>query len=283
MGTMVEEIQSLHKNQTWELVELLERKRAIGCKWLYKKKEVVLEKEGEKFKAHLVVKGYSQRKGVDNDEIFSPVELVTRYNQKGLFNLDRNTWIGYKKCEYDCCVYVKSLDDDSFIFLLLYVDDMLIAAKSMIEVNKLKSLLSKEFDMKDLGAAKKILGMEIHRDRTLGRLWLSQHSYVKRVLERFNMDNAKIVRTPLANHFRLSTNQCPKTDDEMKDMSKVPYVSVVGFLMYAMVYTRPDLAHVVNLVSKFLSNMGRMHLDAVKWIFRYLRGTTNYGIMFKKQ
>ena len=69
--------------------------------------------------------------------------------------------IGYKRCEYDCCVYVKSLDDSSsFIFLLLYVDDMLIAAKSMIEVNKLKSLLSKEFDMKDLGVAKKILGME---------------------------------------------------------------------------------------------------------------------------
>ena len=58
-------------------------------------------------------------------------------------------------------------------FLLLYVDDMLIAAKSTIEVNKLKSLLSKEFDMKDLGAAKKILGMEIHRDKALGRLWLS--------------------------------------------------------------------------------------------------------------
>ena len=191
--------------------------------------------------------------------------------------------IGYKICEYDCFVYVKSLDDDSFIFILLYVDDMLIVAKSIIEVNKLKSLLSKEFDMKDLGAAKKILGMEIHRDRTLGRLWLSQHSYVKRVLERFNMDNTKIVRTPLANHFRLSTNQCPKIDDEVKDMSKVPYVSVVGCLMYVMVYTRPDLAHVVNLVSKFLSNLGRMHLDAVKWIFRYLRGTTNYGIMFKKQ
>ena len=61
--------------------------------------------------------------------------------------------IGYKRCEYDCCVYVKSLDDDSsFIFLLLYVDDMLIATKSMVEVNKLKSLLSKEFNMKDLGA-----------------------------------------------------------------------------------------------------------------------------------
>ena len=66
--------------------------------------------------------------------------------------------ICYRRCEYDCCVYVRSLDDDPFIFLLLYVDDMLIATKSIIEVNKLKVLLSREFEMKDLGTAKKILG-----------------------------------------------------------------------------------------------------------------------------
>ena len=168
-------------------------------------------------------------------------------------------------------------------FLLLYVDDMLIAAKSMIEVNKLKSLLSKAFDMKDLGVAKKILGMEIHMDRASGRLWLSQHSYVKRVLEMFNMDNAKLVSTSLANHFILSTNQCPKTDDELKNMSKVPYATAVGCLMYAMVCTRRNLAHAISVVSKFLSNLGRLHLDAVKWIFKHLRGTTDYGIMFSKQ
>ena len=73
------------------------------------------------------------------------------------------------------------------------------------------------------------------------------------------MDNAKPVSTPLANHFRLSTNQCPKIDDEVKDMSKVPYVSVVRCLMYAMVCTRLDLAHAISVVSKFLSNPGRMH------------------------
>jgi hypothetical protein len=81
--------------------------------------------------------------------------------------------IGYMRCEYDCCVYVKSLDDGSFIFLLLYVDDMLIAARSIMEVNKLKVLLSREFDMKDLGVVEKILGMEICRDRDAMRLWLS--------------------------------------------------------------------------------------------------------------
>jgi hypothetical protein len=65
---------------------------------------------------------------------------------------------------------VRSLDDGSFIFLLLYVDDILIVAKSIVKVNKLKVLLSREFDMKDLGATKKILGMEICRDKDAKRL-----------------------------------------------------------------------------------------------------------------
>ena len=97
------------------------------------------------------------------------------------------------------------------------------------------------------------------------------------------MNNAKPVSTLLANHFKLSTVQCPKTDSEKDDMSKVPYASAVGCLMYAMVCTRPDLAQGVSMVSKFLSNPGKQHWDAVKWIFRYLRGTTNYGIMFERQ
>jgi hypothetical protein len=82
--------------------------------------------------------------------------------------------IGYRRGEYDCCVYLKSLDDGSFIFLLLYVDDILIATRSIMEVNKLKVLLSREFDMKDLGVAKKILRMKICRDKDAKRLWLSR-------------------------------------------------------------------------------------------------------------
>ena len=110
--------------------------------------------------------------------------------------------IGYKRCEYDYCVYVKSLDDGSSIFLLLYVDDMLIVAKSMSEVNKLKIMLIREFNMKDLGTAKKILRMEIFKEIALWRLWLSQSVYVRKVLKRFSMENAKPISTALANHFR---------------------------------------------------------------------------------
>ena len=105
--------------------------------------------------------------------------------------------------------YMKRLDDSSSIFLLLYVDDILIATKSMNEVNKLKILLGREFDMKDLGAAKKILRVEICKDRALWRFWLSKSDYVGKVLERFNMENEKPVSKPLANHFRLFITQCP--------------------------------------------------------------------------
>ncbi|CAA0830117.1 Uncharacterized mitochondrial protein AtMg00810 [Striga hermonthica] len=170
------------------------------------------------------------------------------------------TWeIGYKRCEFDCCVYTKSLGDGSIIFLLLYVDDMLIAAKNMRDIVDLKGLLSQEFEMKDLGVAKKILGMEIRRDRGSKKLWLSQKGYVEKVLQRFGMNEAKPVGTPLANHFKLSVDMCPKSDKETQDMVEIPYASVVGCLMYAIVCTRPDLAHVVGQVCKYMSRPGKQH------------------------
>ena len=112
---------------------------------------------------------------------------------------------GYMRCEYDYCVYFRILADGSYIFLALYVDVMFVAAKSKQEIVKLKSLLSSEFDMKDLRASKKILGIEIHRDRGAGKLWLSQKGYLKKVLERFSMLDAKPVNTPLSAHFKLSS------------------------------------------------------------------------------
>ena len=92
MGAMEEEIQSLNKNQTWELVELPKGKRAIGCKWVYKKKEAASKKEGKNFKARLVAKGYSQKHGVEYNEIFSPVvkhtSIITMLSLVAYFDME---------------------------------------------------------------------------------------------------------------------------------------------------------------------------------------------------
>ena len=101
----------------------------------------------------------------------------------------------YNRYEYDSCVYFKQSDDQTY--LLLYVNNMLIAARNKTHVQKLKAQLKKEFYMKDLGEAKKILGMEITRGRGSGRFWLFQENYVLKVLERFNMEEARPVTTPL--------------------------------------------------------------------------------------
>ena len=137
-------------------------------------------------------------------------------------------------------------------------------------ISKLKKELSKVFDMKNLGSTRRILQMDIIRDRKAGKLWLSQERYIERVLERFNMKNAKPVNTPIAAHFKVSKESCPSTNKEEEDMSDVPYSSAVGSLMYAMVCSRPDIAHAVGVVSRFLSNLKKLQWEAVKWIFRYL-------------
>jgi hypothetical protein len=338
---MKEEMDSLENNQTWDLVQLPAGKRALQNKWVYKLKE---EDGGEKrYKARLVVKGFAQKKGIDFDEIFSPVVKMTSirtilslvevedlhleqldvkttflhgdleeeiymqqpqgYEVKGKENLvcrlkkrlyglkqaprqwylkfDRfMTEQGYNRCHSDHCVYFKRLENGSYIILLLYVDDMLVAGSNMQDINVLKKKLANSFAMKDLGAAKKILGMRITRDRKNRKLTLSQGEYTEKVLERFRMQNAKLVSTPLANHFKLTKEMCPKTQEEIEYMSRVPYSSAVGSLMYAMVCTRPDIAHAVGVVSRYMNNPGKEHWEVVKWILRYLRGTTTHALCF---
>ncbi|TXG64184.1 hypothetical protein EZV62_011178 [Acer yangbiense] len=142
----------------------------------------------------------------------------------------------YFRCNVDHCCYFKKVKL-SFIILLLYVDDMLVASVDLEEINNLKKQLSSKFEMKDLGAAKQILGIRISRDKQEGTLKLSQVEYVRKVLQRFSMDDAKSVRTPLASHLRLSKNQSPKMKDEKDFMAKVQYASAIGSLMYDMTCT----------------------------------------------
>uniref|UniRef100_A0A2N9GG47 CCHC-type domain-containing protein n=1 Tax=Fagus sylvatica TaxID=28930 RepID=A0A2N9GG47_FAGSY len=254
MEAMVEENESLSKNKTWELTELPKGKKPIGCKWVFKKKEAVSEKEGERFKARLVAKGYSQRHGIDYDEVFSPV--VRHTSIRAVLALVADQDLELEQLDVKTAFLHGNLEEEIFMvqpegFKQPGTKNLVCRLKkSLYGLKQLKSLLHKEFEMKDLGAAKKILGIEIRRDREARKLWLSQKNYIRKVLEKFSMLNAKPVSTPLANHFRLSGSQCLKNEEEIENMSKVPYASAVGCLMYAMVCTRPDLAHAVSTVSR---------------------------------
>ncbi|KAE8735860.1 Cytochrome P450 90B1 [Hibiscus syriacus] len=263
-SSMKDEMDSLMSNQTWELAELPPGKKALHNKWIYRIKE---EHDGSKrYKARLVVKGFQQKEAAENlhleqldvktaflhgdleEEIYmrqpegfieaDKKNLVCRL-KKSLYGLKQAPRQWYKKfdsfmssscfirCQADHCCYIKRFDN-SFIILLLYVDDMLVAGSDMQEIIHLKQKLSKQFAMKDLGAAKQILGMRIKRDTKSGTLMLSQAEYINKVLSRFNMQDAKPVSTPLGVHFRLSKDQSPKTEEERAHMVKVPYASAIG-------------------------------------------------------
>lgn len=98
--------------------------------------------------------------------------------------------IEFKRSCHDQCVYIKRIGK-VFVYLLLYVDDMLPASKDMKIIKEIKDQLSSRFEMKDLGAARKILGIEIIRDRAEGTLILSQEGYMEKVLKTYSMENAK--------------------------------------------------------------------------------------------
>ncbi|KAG8496957.1 hypothetical protein CXB51_008164 [Gossypium anomalum] len=273
---MQEEIESLHKNRTWDLVKLPKGKKVIRCKWVFKKKEGTQRVEEPRYKARLVTKGYSQILGVDFIDVFSPVVKhssirallgIVAMNDLELEQLDSpRQWYNrfdsfmtshnFKRSSFDSCVYFKKNSDGSFVYLLLYVDDMLIVAKNKGKIKKVKAQLSEEFEMKDLGPAKKILGMEILRDRKASKLYLSQKRYIEKVLCRFNMQSAKPISTPLAAHFRLSSALSPQSDDEIEYMSHVTYSSAMGSLMYDMVCSRPNLSYAVSAVSRYMVNPG---------------------------
>ncbi|KAE8692332.1 hypothetical protein F3Y22_tig00110840pilonHSYRG00095 [Hibiscus syriacus] len=283
---MNEEMQSLQKNQTWKLASLPKGKKAIGCKWVYAKNNGFPDKNNIRYKARLVAKGYAQTEGVDYNEMdvktaFLHGDLDEEINmtqpdgfkvaekeemmcklEKSLYGLKQSPRQWYKRFDkfmigqkytiskYDHCVYLCKLQDGSYIYLLLYVDDMLIASRSQTEIAKLKTQLNKEFEMKDLGEAKKILGMEISRDKNWGDF--------------------------------LGASMSPKDDAEREYMSKVPYASDVGSLMYAMVCTRPDISQAVGVVSRYMHDPGKEHWEAVKWILRYILNTVDVGLVFQQ-
>ncbi|KAL0427614.1 UNVERIFIED_CONTAM: Retrovirus-related Pol polyprotein from transposon TNT 1-94 [Sesamum latifolium] len=189
----------------------------------------------------------------------------------------------FQRSSFDPRLYFK-YDSNVPVFLVLYVDDMLIASPSISLIVELQNNLCKNFEMKDLGNAKEILGMTIDKDRKTSTIFLNQKSYVKTVVEKFSMSKAKPTSVPLAAHLQLCKNQSPNSETEKERIKNIPYSNVIGSVMYLMVSTRPDIAYAVRCLNRFMSNTntGLPHWEALKSLLRYLNGTMNIGIKFFK-
>ena len=101
--------------------------------------------------------------------------------------------------------------------------------------------------MKELGESRKIMGIEITRNKQQRRRTLSQRTYLEKLIRKINMTKAKVVNVPFAQHFKLSSEQSPIDEGNIEEMKYIPFSSALGSLMYNMVCTRPDLVLLVDL------------------------------------
>ena len=128
------------------------------------------------------------------------------------------------------CAYKKTIGS-AVVFLVLYVDDILLIGNDVSVLQSVKIWLSKNFSMKDLGEATYILGIKIYRDRTKRLLGLSQSTYIDKMLKRFSMEQSKRGNIPMVSGITVSKSMCPQTQDERKHVNKIPYASAIGSTM----------------------------------------------------
>ncbi|KAK1698800.1 hypothetical protein QYE76_015497, partial [Lolium multiflorum] len=186
---------------------------------------------------------------------------------------------GFIRTHGEACIY-KKVSGSSVAFLILYVDDILLIGNDIELLSSIKGYLNKSFSMKDLGEAAYILGIKIYRDRSRRLIGLSQSTYLDKILKKFRMDESKKGFLPMLPGKVLSKTQGPATADERERMSKIPYASAVGSIMYAMLCTRPDIAHAVSLTSRYQSDPGMEHWTAVKNILKYLKRTKDMFLCY---
>ena len=309
-----EEIQALQENDVFELTSLPEGKKSVGGRWVYALK---LSPNGEeKHKARFVAKGYSQIAEVDFHQTFSPtaqltfvrilMQLAVQYNltvhqmdvksaylhapidcelfveqPQGFSATDKDgkhlvyklKKSLFKQSQADYCVYTK-ITDDSLTIIVIWVDDLIIASSSMNTLMSVKRNLGVRFKMKDLGRLSWFFGLEFNCED--GVIMMNQSQFIKRVLKKFNMEKCK----PRSLPCETGTNKISEDESEPADVRL--YREIVGSLVYIMTSTRPDLSYSITKLSQHLDKPTLMHLNAAKHVLRYLKGTIDKNLVFRK-
>ena len=227
------------KNTSLKVVELPRDRTPVGSKWVFKLKNNA-DGSIERYKARLIAQGFSQKFGTDYDETFCPV------------------------------VRMESLRT----LIALAVQNGLI----LHQVDVTTAFLAERFDIKDMGSLHYFLGMKVIQNDETNEVWIGHPAYTKNLLQKFGMESAKPVKTPVDTSTKLV-----KATESEESIDQQLYQSAVGSLLYLSVGTRSDIAYAVSNVAKYSSHPTNKHWVAVKQIMRYLKGTTDMGLLYTKE
>ena len=180
---------------------------------------------------------------------------------------------GFERCLSDPTLFTKKSEYGGILIVSLYVDDLIFIGNNEQMFAQFKNSMKEEFDMSDLGCMKYFLGVEVMQS-SVG-VFISQRKYANEILERFGMEHCKPVKNPIVPGNRLAKGEGGTKIDS------TTYKQMVGSLMY-LTATRPNLMYVVSLIAHFIEAPTMLHQQAVKRMFRYLKGTTELGIFYKK-
>ncbi|KAJ8766885.1 hypothetical protein K2173_009229 [Erythroxylum novogranatense] len=179
----------------------------------------------------------------------------------------------HENCDYEHTLFIKTKKDDKLLIVSLYVDDLIFTGNDEYMIAGFKDSMKLKFDMTDLGKMRYFLGLEVSQ-RADG-IFINQRKYALEVLQKFGMDRSNSVHNPIVPGFKLMKDVAGDAVD------KTYYKQIVGSLMY-LTATRPDMMFVVSLISRYMENPTQFHLQVAKRVLRYLKGTTEFGIFYKK-
>lgn len=323
---MKEEMNSLVKNHTWDLVCPPPKANIVGCKWIYKVKR---NNDGniKRFKARLVAQGFNQKYGCDYDEVFAPVVRQATFRilmsiagmqnmyvehmdikcaflngyleetiymkqppgfiegdgnlvcklRRSLYGLKQaaNVWnkvlhdvligCGFIQSKADPCLYSKCIKGED-IYVLIYVDDLLVASKAKDNVNNVYMLLNTKFEVNNLGPITQFLGIEVKKTND-SKFMIRQKGYIEKVLDKFGLQESKISKYPLDPSYG-------KTNSELL-MRNTEYQCLTGSLLYISVNSRPDIAASVAILARKTSNPTQEDWNELKRVAKYLKGTAD--------
>ncbi|RVW16642.1 Retrovirus-related Pol polyprotein from transposon RE1 [Vitis vinifera] len=172
----------------------------------------------------------------------------------------------------DSSLFVKA-NGGKLAIVLVYVDDLIITGDDVEEICQTKENLSVHFEMKELGQLKHFLGLEV--GHTHEGIFLYQQKYAKDFLKKFGMLECKPISTPMEPNAKM----CEHEGKDLKDATM--YRQLVGSLLY-LTLTGPDISYAVGVMSRYMQNPKKPHLEAVQRILRHVKGTIDYGLLYKK-